>query len=95
MLVLTPTDFKRASAFGARNACSMLYGAAWRASRALGYRRCTTYTLLSESGASLRAAGWKQVAVVRGRSWSCPSRPRTDGHPLEDKIRWEIAGRAA
>jgi hypothetical protein len=27
-----------------RNACSMLYGAAWRACRALGYRRLVTYS---------------------------------------------------
>lgn len=26
-----------------KNACSMLYGAAWRAARSLGYRRLVTY----------------------------------------------------
>lgn len=30
---------------GTRNACSMLYRAAWRACRAMGYRRLITYTL--------------------------------------------------
>lgn len=39
---------------GARNACSMLYGAAWRAVRALGYRRLVTYTLPSEGGLAPR-----------------------------------------
>ena len=39
------------------NACSMLYRAAWRAWRAMGGRRLVTYTLASESGASLRGAG--------------------------------------
>lgn len=43
---------------GARNACSMLYGAARRAARALGYRPIYTYTLPDEGGASLRAAGF-------------------------------------
>src|SRR5688572_24232208 len=38
---------------GSRNACSMLYRAAWRAARALGYRRLITYTLPEEGGASL------------------------------------------
>jgi hypothetical protein len=47
---------------GARNACSMLYGAAWRAARALGYRRLITYTLPSEGGASLRA---RRLALPR------------------------------
>lgn len=38
---------------GTPNACSMLYGAAWRACRALGYRRLVTYTLPEEGGSSL------------------------------------------
>lgn len=75
---------------GTRNACSKLYGAAWRAVRALGYRRLITYTLASESGASLRAAGWSTVAEVKGRSWHTPSRPRVDKHPLQQKLRWEV-----
>jgi len=73
---------------GTPNACSMLYGAAWRAGRALGYRRAVTYTLDSETGASVRAAGWRVLGRVRGRSWDCPSRPRVDRHPTQEKIRW-------
>src|SRR5690606_24256079 len=61
---------------GTRNAPSMLYGAAWRAVRALGYRRLVTYTLPEEGGASLRAAGWRCIGAAGGGSWSCPSRPR-------------------
>jgi hypothetical protein len=76
---------------GARNACSMLYAAAWRAVRALGYRKLITYTLAEEGGSSLRAAGFRVVGQVAGRSWSCPSRPRVDTHPLQDKLRWEMA----
>lgn len=76
---------------GARNACSMLYAAAWRATRALGYRKLITYTLPAEGGGSLRAAGFRVVGQVSGRSWSCPSRPRVDTQPLQDKLRWEIA----
>jgi len=76
---------------GTRNACSFLYGRASRAALALGFRRLGTYTLKSEGGASLRAAGWRVVAEVKGRSWSCPSRPRTDKHPTEDKLLWEPA----
>ena len=76
---------------GAKNAASMLYGAAWRACRALGYRKLITYTLASENGASLRASNWRVVGEVKGRSWHSPSRPRVDKHPLQDKIRWEVA----
>jgi hypothetical protein len=76
---------------GTKNACSALYGACRRAALALGYRRVITYTLASEPGSSLRGAGFRVVADVRGRSWSCKSRPRVDKHPLQDKLRWEAA----
>lgn len=74
---------------GSRNACSALYGAAWRAARALGYRRLITYTLASEGGASLRAAGWTCLGEAGGGSWSRASRPRVDTHPTQVKLRWE------
>ena len=75
---------------GDPNACSMLLAACRRTAVALGYRRVITYTLASEPGTSLRAAGWQQTATVRGRSWHCPSRPRQGG-VLADKRRWEAA----
>lgn len=74
---------------GTLNACSFLYGAAARAATALGYHRIGTYILASEPGTSLKAAGWRLVKVVSGRSWSCPSRPRKDNHPLGDKVLYE------
>jgi len=74
---------------GTPHACSLLYAAAWRAAKALGYTKIITYILASETGASLRGAGWTEVAKVRGRSWTCPSRPREDKHPTVDKVRWE------
>lgn len=75
---------------GTKNACSMLYGAAWRAARALGYQRLVTYTLKTEGGASLRASGFSVVGEVTARSWDRPSRPRVDVHPLQAKLRWEV-----
>jgi hypothetical protein len=75
---------------GPRNACSILYGAAARATFALGYRKLGTYTLATEPGTSLRAAGWKLIGAVRGHSWDCPSRPRCDRHPTGDKLLWEV-----
>ena len=81
---------------GERNGCSMLLAACRRGAHALGYRRLITYTLTSEPGTSLRAAGWQEVAKVRGRSWSCSSRPRPP-NAARDKRRWEApaAGRDA
>jgi len=85
-------EVTRVATDGTKNACSVLYGAAWRVAKALGYHRVITYTLASEQGTSLVASSWRRVGDVRGRSWHTPSRPRTDGHPLQDKVRWE-AGR--
>lgn len=74
---------------GHRNACSFLYGAASRAAFALGYSRIGTYVLKSEPGTSLIAAGWKLIAETPGKSWSVPSRPRLDKHPIEPKLLFE------
>jgi hypothetical protein len=84
-------DVTRTATDGTKNACSKLYAACWRAARALGYRRMGTYILASEPGTSLRAAGWRELYRVTGRSWNCPSRPRVDRQPMQDKIRWEVA----
>jgi hypothetical protein len=51
------------------NANSMLYGALGRAGKALGYERLVTYTLESESGVSLRAAGFGTPIPIGARSW--------------------------
>jgi hypothetical protein len=75
---------------GHKNAASKLYAAAWRAARAMGYERLLTYTLASEPGTSLRAAGWRIIGETAGGSWSRPSRPRVDTHPLGQKILWEV-----
>ena len=74
---------------GARNACSFLYGAAARACFALGYKRIGTYILASEPGTSLTAAGWGLIGEAGGGSWSVPSRPRVDKHPLQRKLLFE------
>jgi hypothetical protein len=74
---------------GTRNACSFLYGAAARAAFALGFKKIGTYILASENGASLKASGWRLIGETPGRSWSVPSRPRVDKHPLQKKLLFE------
>lgn len=78
---------------GTRNACSMIYGALRRAGIALGYEPCKiiTYTLQSETGGSLRAAGWHDDGVAGGGSWDRGSRPRVDTAPTDAKRRWRAA----
>ncbi len=83
-------EVTRVATDGTRNACSFLYGAARTASRALGYRRTITYTLPSESGASLRAAGYRFVRMTAGGEWGRRSRPRETALP-EPKCLWEAA----
>ncbi|MEU8919464.1 XF1762 family protein [Kitasatospora sp. NPDC048545] len=85
-------EVTRLATAGHPNACSFLYGAIWRAARAMGYRRAITYTQAGESGASLRAAGWRHAADCRARTgWDTPSRPRTShGTEQVPRIRWEI-----
>lgn len=82
-------EVTRLASDGTPNACSKLYAASWRATRALGYRRLVTYTRTEESGASLRAAGWRPVASLPPREdWHPPRRARADGIP---RIRWEAS----
>ena len=76
---------------GSRNVCSKLYSAAWRAARAMGYKRLITYILESETGTSLKASGWKEIGRAGGLSWNVPSRPRIDKCPMQMKIRYEMA----
>ncbi len=82
-------EITRLATDGTRNACSFLYGASARAAFALGFKRIGTYILATEPGTSLAAAGWRQIAEVRGRTWSCPSRPRIDKHPTQGKLLFE------
>ncbi len=96
-------EITRLCTLGHKNACSMLYGAASRAAKALGYRRIITYTLQREPGSSLKASGWILSGEVKAAVWSRPGRPRTivatdlfesnSGRTLkyqpEAKYRWE------
>lgn len=75
---------------GTKNACSMLYATAWRAAKALGYKKLVTYILDSESGVSLIAAGYKFVGKAGGVSWNVPSRPRVDKCPRQKKLKFEM-----
>jgi hypothetical protein len=84
-------EINRVCTDGTRNACSALYGAAWRAAKAMGYRRAITYTLAEEGGASLRGAGWSLVGLRGGGNWNKPGRPRIDTAALlqGQKHLWE------
>jgi hypothetical protein len=64
-------EVNRTCTDGSHNVNSLLYGAIWRAAKAMGYTRCITYTQHDESGASLRAVGWVRVKELTARkSWA-------------------------
>lgn len=75
-----------------KGACSFLYARCWQAAKALGWQKLITYTLQSETGASLRGAGWKCVAELKANNaagWQ--SRPGREWQPVvgQAKFRWE------
>ena len=59
-------EVNRCCTDGVKNGCSMLYSSAWRAARALGYKRLITYILSDENGASLRASNWRLIGEAGG-----------------------------
>ena len=84
-------EVRRVCTDGCPNACSSLYGAAWKAVRAIGYKRLITYTLPEEGGSSLRAVGWKAIEGCGGKAWNHKKRERkSDPLFLVKKTRWEI-----
>ena len=88
----TTLEVNRTCTDGTRNANSMLYGAIWRAAKAIGYVRCITYTQAGEDGASLRAAGFVRVAeIAAAPGWDRPGRKRAEiGSGGVRRQRWEI-----
>jgi hypothetical protein len=77
---------------GTPNACSFLYARCAKIARLMGYSAVITYTLASESGASLRAVGAKPTGPLKSHEWSNPNRPRKRSQRVyaEPKYRWEL-----
>ena len=81
---------------GTHNACSKLYGACCRIGFDMGYERIVTYTLATEGGASLRAAGFTFDGKAGGKEWTGQRRRSYYVAPAELKHRWmkrrEVSG---
>jgi hypothetical protein len=82
-------EVNRMTTDGTKNACSMLYGAAWRVAKNLGYKKLITYTLPNETGASLKASGWRCIGIAGGGDWNTQSRPRVETNHKQKKLKWE------
>jgi hypothetical protein len=76
-----------------KGAVSKLYGACWRAWRAMGGRKLVTYTLTTESGASLRGGGWRCLgqAGTDKRGWSMKGKREWQPIYGQQKLRWELS----
>ena len=74
-----------------KGSCSFLYGRCWRIWQQMGGTRMVTYTLETESGSSLKGAGWKIVGKTEGGGWNREGRER-DWQPIygQLKFRWEV-----
>ena len=69
---------------GTPNACSILYAAAYRAARAMGYNKVITYILDTENGSSLKAAGYVCEGKAGGLEWNGAKAPKqTDQYGIE------------
>lgn len=84
----TTLEVNRCRTDGTKNACSILYGAVWRAAKALGYKRLYTYTRESEPGASLRASNWVCEGRAGGTHWTGKRYEQTKLFEDEYKVRW-------
>ena len=76
---------------------SFLYSRCWVAWRAMGGTRLITYTLTTESGASLRGAGWQVLHKTKDGHNDWEAKARMTGRarqwqPIygQQKICWEI-----
>lgn len=77
---------------GTPNACSMLYAAAARAGKAMGFARIQTYILEEEEGVTLKAAGWLCEGSAGGGQWKhTDGKPRRTDQPIGMKARWAKA----
>lgn len=82
---------------GHANASSFAFACGIRLLDAMGYERIVTYTLASEPGSSVKAAGFRKVEELAAReSWDGGERHRVqcdifgnERRPAEAKVRWE------
>ena len=84
-------EVTRLATDGTPNTCSMLYSAAARAAKAMGFMRIQTYILDSELGTSLKASGWVNEGKAGGGQWKhTDGKERRKDQPLGVKQRWAL-----
>ena len=85
----TLLEINRLATDGTKNACSKLYGTCAAIAKLMGFADIETAILESESGVSLRAAGFEFRRMTDGGDWNRPSRGgRRIDQPMEPKQIW-------
>jgi hypothetical protein len=84
-----------------KGTCSKLYSRCWQIWRLMGGRRLITYTLQTESGATLRGAGWRIVGETKPVAPGWRKQDHLSGirewQPVmgQAKFRWQAPARAS
>jgi hypothetical protein len=79
---------------GVKNGASKLLGACARIAKEMGYNNIITYTLMSESGVSLKAAGWQmdeENVGGKNRHWNSSGqmiRSAVVGNLFEESVKY-------
>lgn len=84
-------EVNRCCTDGTPNACSFLYAHAWRIAKEMGYTKIITYILESESGTSLKAAGWTDEGRAGKPSWTGKRKQVDQKYPAEFKHRYSMS----
>ena len=84
----TIAEVTRLCTDGTKHACSFLYAQAARAAKELGFSSIQTFVLPTESGISLKAAGWECLGETKSGNWHTRSNRRSD-QPECRKIKWQ------
>lgn len=76
-----------------KNACSFLYNKCWNIWIQMGGKKVITYTLTSESGSSLKGAGWKIENITKplsknAKGWETRNNRKKQDIYYREKFRW-------
>lgn len=80
----------RVATDGTPNACSALYGACRQIAQRMGFSRIITYTLDTEPGVSLRAAGWVNEAKGIVSKWGKYKRESGSYGQVDGRDHWDV-----
>ncbi len=79
-------EVTRLATNGSKNVCSFLYAKAARIAQEMAFKKIQTFVLLTETGTSLKAAGWVCEGETGKGDWT--NRPGRNGSNAGPKMKW-------